>query len=169
MRYNDSDFGGALDTPGIAGPLIGGGVAQVGTLAAKLLFQGKAPSKWAGLIGAVTGAAVGAGMMFTRHRDVGISALVTALLIGVPRQLEDLLAPGSMSGYGLGVITPTELAAWGAEAEAQAAGQPVVQLLSPGSGMGIHVPETLDGSDDMGGPSPVEMLGGFGSNFMNAQ
>lgn len=163
--YDMGDFGGMGE--GVAGPLIGGGSAQVGTLIAKLLLKGT-PAKWAGLIGTGLGLLAGGVLMFTGRRSMGISAMLTAAIVGVPRQLEDLLAPGAMSGP-WGVITPNELAAWGAEAEAAAAGQPVVQLLSPSGGLGIHVPEVLDGAEDVNGPGPVELLGGFGSNFMNAQ
>jgi len=147
--YDMGDFDGDGPSDAIAGPLIGGGAAQVGTLAAKLLFTGKAPAKWAGLIGAGLGGLAGAVLIMTGRRSLGVSAMITAFLVGVPRQLEDLLAPdGALSGlYGLGVISPAELAAWGAEAEAY-------------NGLGIHVPEVLDGAYDAEfGESPVALLG----------
>ena len=159
MRDYMSDFDGdGIGSDGVAGPLIGGGVCQVGTLAAKLLFANKPPAKWAGLIGSGLGVLVGGGLMLAGKRGAGLSALLTALIVGVPRQLEDLLAPGgSMSGFDLGVISPQELAAWGAEAEAA-------------NMLGLHTAEELSGYDaELGEPpltllgeTPLQLLGGEG-------
>lgn len=171
---NDGELGygfGAFDgREHIAGPLVGGGAAQVGVLGAKLLGKTRpAVAKYAGLIGAVVGAGVGGLLMTSKKmRSTGISAIVTAAIIGVPRQIEDLLrasghlaGDGDMAGY-LGVITPEQQMAGYVEGM----GESPVQMLGA-NGMGVTVAE-----EQMAGPGDIQMLGagaGFGSNFMNAQ
>lgn len=165
MDDYDLGFDGAGEQ--IAGPLIGGGVAQVGMLATRLLFPGKAVAKWSGLVGGLLGAAVGGALMFSsRYRSTGLSALVTALIIGVPRQIEEALMSagvlkGDMDGY-FGVVTPEQVSGYFGQDES-GLGQDV-QLLDSGGGgnLGVQVAEQV-----MQGAGDVEMMGGFGSNFMS--
>jgi hypothetical protein len=167
------DFGLGLGQDHIAGPLVGGGVANVGILATKLMWKDKpAVTKWAGLIGTLLGGGVSAAMMMSpRTRGAGIAGLLTAAIVGVPRQLEDMLmgpAPGATKDY-LGVITPeAEMAGYGGGfGEMGSDLSQDIQLLDSGAGstsvLGITVPER-----EMSGASDVELLGnaGFGSNFL---
>ena len=166
-RY--SGFGGAGED--ILGPVIGGAAAQAGVIATKALAKDKPFAKWAGGVGTLLGAAVSGAFMFSRkHRRMGLQGLITAVLIGVPRQIEDLMVGGGTgtNGY-LGLITP--------EANMQGFGalSPVpsqdVQMLSgqPGS-FGTIVPEREMNGAGMGAGVPeVEVMGAFGSNFMNNQ
>lgn len=174
------DFGFGAGREHIAGPLIGGGATQVGILAAKMIFKAKPNvSKWSGLIGLALGAGI-SGALAARpaSRATGISGLVTAALIGIPRQIEDMMMPAATAGY-LGVVTPEqgmmgygggfgvttpEQGMYGAESE--------VQLLDSGSGggvFGVTVPEA--DMEGMQGAGPVELLGGggFGTNFLSSQ
>jgi hypothetical protein len=180
MGDDFGDFGETPDRSHIAGPLVGGGLAQVGTLGAKMLLKGKPAAKWAGAIGFGLGA-LASGILIARPktRAVGISSLITAAIVGIPRQIEDMLgepAAGAHSGY-LGVITPErELAA--AEQEMAAAEQEMlgaqeqpIELLDSGSGstgvLGVITPEReMAGAGGVGGD--IELLG-FGSNFLSQQ
>lgn len=164
MKYHDMGFDGAL-TESLAGPLVGGAVTQVGTLATALIWKDKPNvQKWAPAIGLGLGALVSGILAFRENtRTIGIAGLVTAALVAVPRQLENILAgshgttkgfgvitPESMQGYGLGVITPESMQ-----------GAPPVELLDSGNGSsGMQA--------DVGASQPpVEMLGtsGFGAHF----
>lgn len=167
MGFGDFGSFGAAGRDHIAGPLVGGGLAQVGLMATKLIWPDKAVSKWAGAIGLGLGGLV-SGILATRpgYRSTGISGLVTAALVGVPRQIEDLLggAGGATAGY-LGVITPEMEHMMGQQAANE------VELLDSGAGagtLGVITPErgdTMMGQD--AGPG-VELLGsGFGANFLS--
>lgn len=157
MDYDE--MGGPL-TEGLAGPLVGGGTTQVGTLAAKLIWKDKAGvQKWAPSIGMGLGMLVSGILAFRpQTREIGIVGLITSALIGVPRQLEELLMDGGATqGLGLGAYTAEEMMGAGAE--------DVVEMLGD-NGMGVVVPEQgIMGQD---GGSPVELLGnaGFGANFL---
>jgi len=164
-EYDMGDFGdfGVAGREHIAGPLIGGGIAQVATLATKLAFPAKA--KWAGAIGFLAGGIV-SGILASRprFRQVGISGLVTAALVGIPRQIEDLMtAPATTQGY-LGVITPEQIAGMGAGD---------IELLDSGAGagtIGVITPEQAGDMSGFGAQGDIEMMGaggasGFGSNF----
>lgn len=174
-RYSDMQ-GPVMES--IAGPLVGGGIAQAGTLATKLIWPDKGVAKWAGAIGTGLGLAVSGVLAFRPStRSIGISGIVTSLLVGVPRQIEDLMgAEGSTNGY-LGVITPEremqgayddDYTAAMMEQEMMGQVSPdQVQLLSAnGAGsLGVITPER-----DMAGATPeIEMLGangGFGATFL---
>jgi hypothetical protein len=173
-RYGFGDPG----SDAIAGPLIGGGVATVGALAARMLFAGKPAAKWSGLIGTLVGAGVvGALSAFSpRFKGTLIPGLITAAFVGVPRQLEEMLVDAGVlkDGY-LGVVTPEQIAGYGGFGDDYSMGQSAVQLLDSGSGstgvLGVHVPEQINGfgDDNVAGPGDgVELLGGFGSNFLSA-
>lgn len=87
--FGDSFF----DGPGMQaakGPLIGGGLAQLGILATKILLPSYV--KYAGLFGAILGGGVSAFLMTKpQHKEAGAAGLATALIIGIPRQIEDLM------------------------------------------------------------------------------
>jgi hypothetical protein len=173
------DFGLGLSSEGVAGPLIGGGAAQVGTLAIRLAAKNSPTlQKWAPAIGTAVGMAASAAMMLSpRFRNVGISGMITAALVGIPRQVEDLLMGSAMKDY-LGVITAEQEMAgaygfgdeyagyqMGAGDEYAGLGAQDVQLLD--GQLGVTVAE-----QEMNGPGDVELLGsgnGFGSNFLAAQ
>lgn len=153
--YDDMD--GPL-TRQLAGPLVGGGVTQVGSLATKLIWKDSPKvSKWAPAIGFGLGGIVSGILAFREStRDVGIAGLVTSLLVAVPAQLEELMLGDDGATAGFGVVTPEmEMAGLGADAP--------VQLLdsgSSGSGLGVTVPEQ---GGMMGATPPVELLGAGGS------
>lgn len=175
------DFGefGDGDKSAIAGPLIGGGITQVATLAAKLLGRGKPwGDKWGAAIGLGVGGAVSGILAFRQSsRPMGISALITTALVALPRLAEDMLAPAPGATKGaFGVTTAEqELQGFGDEMGADA-----IQLLDAGGGVGFGV-TTAEQELGAGDDSPVQMLGarpeaelfgagaGFGSNFLSAQ
>lgn len=177
-------LGGIAENPSVAGPLIGGGLAQAGLFATKLITKNATANKWAPAIGGAVGVAASAALMASpRFRQAGIASLITALLVSVPRQLETMLvdagylkgADASMSGY-LGVIAPEQTAGYfgeqyagydGASADMQGLAAGEVQLLDSGSGstgvLGVVAPEQTSGF----GAGEVEMMGsGFGSSFL---
>ncbi len=167
-RHRFRGFGNA-DHASIAGPLIGGGATQIGIMLAHLHAR-KNPKalRHAGLHGAVLGGLVGGALALSpKHRETGISALVTVGIIAAPRILEGLMGLGhreetAMRGA-LGIITPEEYHALSGSDE------PVVQLLD--SGLGTHVAEEYAPMGHEVGPTgpAVEVLGnsGFGSNFLS--
>jgi hypothetical protein len=174
------DFGLGEARDHIAGPLIGGGVAQVGTLATRLLFKDSPLlQKYAPIIGTALGAAASGAMMLSpRFKSTGISGIITAALVGIPRQIEDLLMGSAMKDY-LGVITAEqEMAGYGLGDEYAGYGfgdeyaglgaqQQDIQLLDGGGGLGVITAE-----QEMNGPADIEMLGGssgFGANFLASQ
>ena len=169
-KMGDSYMDGTL-TESLAGPLVGGGTTQVGTLAAKLIWKDNAAiNKWAPSIGFGLGAIVSGILAFREStRGIGIAGLVTAALVAIPRQLEELMMgdDAATAGWdGLGIITAeTEMQGLGAGAEQ------AVELLGDGSGgLGVVVPE-MGGGGQMGAGGAehaVELLsnGGFGANFL---
>jgi hypothetical protein len=168
----NSDELGFIGGPGVAGPIIGGGLTQAVSLVAKMLLKDK-PNwlKWTPALGFVAGAGL-SGVLAVRKgtRDTGIAGLVTAALVAVPQQVENLMGPsaGSTQGYNgyLGIITPEEAPLQGYFGEPE---QPAVQLLGGGSGLGITtVEQEVAGFGESPSVPPVELLGsGFGSNFLS--
>lgn len=149
---------GAAGGPGVAGPLIGGGVATVGALAAKLIFKGKPGIvKWAPTIGLGLAGALGTLLAVRkRTRSTGISALITAALVTVPQQVETMLGAGTMKGY-LGAITAEEVMG-GAEG---------IELMESNEGLGVTTTEEV-----MNGAEGIDLLGqggAFGSNFFSQE
>lgn len=144
--YGDSFFDGP-EMAGAKAPLIGGGVAQLGIIAVKKFAPTYA--KWAGGIGAVLGSAA-AYLMKAKLGPEGMgAAIATALVVGIPRQLNDLMG-GTLMGDDFGAITAENLAGLGddymAGLGADAAG---VQLLDSGSGsseMGAITAENMGAS-----------------------
>jgi hypothetical protein len=162
------DYGGA-GTEIVAGPLIGGGLAQLGILATRKWMPGQA--KWAGTIGAALGTAAGAFLMSKpQHKEKGLAAVAVALLVGVPRQIEDLMMPSKLSGVEqidiLGAYD-AELAAYNAELADgyEMEGGTPIEVLNSGSGgtglIGNIVPENMAG--DMGADVEIEDAGAFGA------
>lgn len=95
MRQRDFEMDGFFTgTMGAAkGVLIGGGLAQVGVLGTKAFLPKF--SKYAGLIGAALGGGVSAFLMSKpQHREAGMQGLAAALVIGIPRAIEDLMLKG---------------------------------------------------------------------------
>lgn len=167
-KYSSMD--GPL-TRQLAGPLVGGGVTQVGSLATKLIWKDTPKvSKWAPAIGFGLGGIVSGILAFRpTTRDIGLTGLVTSLLMALPTQIENLMMEeeASVQGWGgLGVITP-EMEQMMGLGQDPGGGSPV-QLLDSGSGstgLGVTVPEQ---GGMMGATPPVELLGiggAFGSNF----
>jgi hypothetical protein len=156
------DFLGEGAMQQMSGPLIGGGLAQVGILATKAFAPKFA--KYAGIIGAVLGGGVSAFLMSKpQHRDKGLAGLATALVVGVPRAIEDLMLPAmGLKGFdGLDAYTPEGLSAYTSEGM----GGPLEVLSeSPGS------PGLLSamGQDDMAGDlgADIEVSGNaFGATL----
>jgi hypothetical protein len=151
------EFGGA-GGPGVAGPLIGGGVAKVGELGARLLFKSKpAVVKWAPAIGLALGAGLGTVLAVRRKtRATGISALITAAIVTVPTLVERAMG-GTLSGGYLGVVT-AEDAMMGADG---------IDLMSGSGSMGVVTAE-----EGMNGADGVDLLGqggGFGTNMFSTE
>jgi len=187
MSYmGDYEMDGVFSSPSVAGPLVGGGVTQAVCLATKLLFKSKPKvTKWAGLIGLAIGGGI-SGILAAREstREMGIAGLITSALIAVPKQIEDMMTDSaSKAGY-LGIITPErELQGYFGEGDGYDDGmmglgaEQDIQLLdaSPGT-MGIITPEremngAMMGPMGMGAGvgDDVELMGGFGSNFLSQQ
>jgi len=156
-RFGYSDELGFGGGPGIAGPLIGGGVTKIGELAAKLLFKSNPGIvKWSGAIGLALGLGVG-GVMAARRgtRATGISAMVTAGIVGLPPLIEGVMS-GTLKDAGyLGVVTAEE-GMLGAEG---------VQLLDSAGSSGFGV---VTAEEQMNGAAGIDLLGSggsFGTNF----
>jgi hypothetical protein len=157
------DFGGT-GTQIVAGPLIGGGLAQLSILGVRKYLPAKA--KWAGAIGAAVGTAVGAFLMSKpQHKEKGLAAVAVALLVGVPRQIEDLMLPSKLSGADqidiLGAYN-AEMGAYNAEQMGEAS---PVEILNSGSGgtglLGAIVPENMAG--DLGADVEIQDASAFGA------
>jgi hypothetical protein len=124
--YGDSFFDGPAMS-GAKAPLIGGGVAQLGIILVKKFAPGYA--KYAGAIGALLGSGAAYAMKGKLGPEGMGAAIATALVIGVPRQLNDLMG-GTLMGDDFGAITAENLGDFGMfGADAQG-----VQLLDSGSG-----------------------------------
>lgn len=159
--YGDSFF----DGPGMAGakaPLIGGGVATATLIAVKKFLPSQA--KWAGAIGAIAGS-VAAYLLKNKLGPEGMgAAIAAALIVGGPRQLNDLMG-GTLMGDDFGAYVAEGLTGFGedeyAGLGADAAG---VQIMDSGSGsaeMGAYVAE------GMGAPAQgVELMNAFGATGM---
>lgn len=150
----------------ISGPLAGGGAAQVGILATRKFLPAKA--KYAGLIGTVLGVGVGY-LMMRKDREKGLAAIATAVLVGIPRQLEDMLLPSRLSGSDtdlLGAYT-SEIGAYTSEmGEASP-----IEVLNSGSGgtgvIGAVVPEESM-AGDLGADIEIQDSGAFGATGFGA-
>lgn len=106
------DFGEMFDgtLSSSKGVLIGGGLAQLGVLGTKIMLPKY--SKYAGLIGAALGGAVSAFMMSKpQHREAGQQGLAAALIIGIPRALEDLALKSMIKDGEFGAYTSEALGA----------------------------------------------------------
>ncbi len=173
-RYRFRGFGNSFSGPHVTGPLIGGGVTQIGIMLAHL--HGKKNPKvlrHAGFYGAALGGLVsGALALSSKHRETGISALVTVGIMTLPRILEGFMGLGARDETakmnGLGIITPEQYQAL-SDAGEFGDGDPAVQLLDAGGGstgvLGTHVAEEV--RPLAGAPADgVELLGsGFGANW----
>jgi hypothetical protein len=138
--------GAGMET--VSGPLIGGGLAQLGILGTRKFLPGKA--KYAGLIGAAIGGGVSAFLMSKpQHRQKGLAGLAVALLIGIPRQIEDLIMPARLSGDDQIALLGAYNAEMGAYNAEMGEGDSPVQVLNSGSGsmglIGAVVPENMSG------------------------
>lgn len=156
------DFGGA-GTQIVAGPLIGGGLAQLGILGTRKYLP--AHAKYAGLIGAAVGTAVGAFLMTKpQHKEKGLAAVAVALLVGVPRQIEDLMLPSKLSGAEQLDILSAYNAEMGAYTSEMGEASPV-QVLNSGSGgtgvLSAIVPENMSG--DLGADVEIADASAFGA------
>ena len=151
----------------VSGPLIGGGLAQLGILGTRKFLPAQA--KWAGAIGAALGGVVSAYLMSKpEHREKGLAGLAVALLVGVPRQIEDLMMPSKLSGDEqlnlLGAYS-SEMGADEMGAYASEMGASPVQVLNSGSGgtglIGAIVPENMGG--DLGADVEIQGADAFGA------
>lgn len=165
--------GAGMET--VSGPLIGGGLAQLGILGTRKFAPSYA--KYAGLIGTVLGGGVSAFLMSKpQHRQKGLAGLAVALLVGVPRQIEDLIMPAKLSGDDqialLGAYNAemadynAQMGAYNAEmADANEVGSSPVEVLNSGSGgtglIGAIVPEDMAG--DLGADVEIMDASAFGA------
>lgn len=156
------DFFDGPTMQSIGGPLAGGGAAQVGILATRKFFPAKA--KYAGLIGTVLGGVVGY-LIMRKDRDKGLAAIATAVLVGLPRQLEDMLMPSKLADADLLGAYTSEMGAYTSEmGEA-----PPIEVLNSGSGgtgvIGAMVPEESM-AGDLGADVEIMDSGAFGATGM---
>lgn len=106
MEFGEGLFDGPIlsETSGV---LVGGGAAQLGILATKMISGGK-HSKYAGLVGAGVGVLAGY-LMGRKDREKGVQAMAGALIVSVPRAIEDMALPAlGLKGFdepGLGAYT----------------------------------------------------------------
>lgn len=138
-------FDGTLSSS--KGVLIGGGLAQLGVLGTKIMLPKY--SKYAGLIGAALGGAVSAFMMSKpQHREAGQQGLAAALIIGIPRALEDLALKSMIKGEEFG-----EYGAYTTEALGAVPGidiQGPLEIMDAGSGSsGLLGSVTTEMGEDM--------------------
>lgn len=158
------DFFDGPTMQSIGGPLAGGGAAQVGILATRKFLPAKA--KYAGLIGTLLGVGVGY-LIMRRDRDKGLAAIATAALVGLPRQLEDMMLPSRLAGGDvdlLGAYT-SEMDGLGAYTSEMDGPSPV-EVLNSGSGgtgvIGAMVPEESM-AGDLGADVEIMDSGAFGA------
>jgi hypothetical protein len=156
--YGDSFFDGP-EAQAMKGPLIGGGLTQLGRILVKKFMPSQA--KHAPLIGMLIGGGV-SGFLMTKpqHKEAGAAGLATALLIGLPSILDTYMGTGLL-GDDLSAYT-SEMGAYtsemGAEALEMMDASPV-QISDGGSGstgiLGAYTSEmgatpeglTIQGSD----------------------
>jgi hypothetical protein len=158
--------GAGMET--VSGPLIGGGLAQLGILGTRKFLPAQA--KYAGLIGALIGGGVSAFLMSKpEHRQKGLAGLAVALLVGIPRQIEDLILPSKLSGADqidlLGAYN-AEMGAYNAEGMGEGEyGEGGIDILNSGSGstgmLAAVVPENMSG--DLGADVEIQDAGAFGA------
>jgi hypothetical protein len=147
--FSDSLGEGFFDGPGMQaakGPLIGGGLTQLGIIAVNKFAP--AYKKYAGLIGMVIGGGASAYLMSKpEHREAGAAGLATALIVGLPRQLNELMGGTLM---GADEISSDEMAGLDAYTMEGPAGMQLVGIEDSGSGstgMGAY---TMEGPADSG-------------------
>ena len=169
------DFGEGF-TENALGPLIGGGMAQVGHLATKALFPAKA--KYASIVGTLLGLATGAALMATRHKGKAMGALAGAAIVGVPRIIEDLLMPAAgLAGADdnlLGAYMAEQMGTTYLPSEMGDDGSPI-SIADSGSGttgmQGAYMTEQLnampEGIDVAGAGAGEVEIAGFGANFLS--
>ncbi len=146
----------------ISGPLAGGGAAQLGILGTRKFLPAQA--KYAGLIGTLLGVGVGY-LLMRKDRDKGIAAMATAALVGLPRQIEDMMMPSRLAGSDdvdlLGAYT-SEMGAYTSEM----GGPSPIEVLNSGSGgtglIGAVVPEESM-AGDLGADVEIQDAGAFGA------
>jgi hypothetical protein len=165
--------GAGMET--MSGPLIGGGLAQLGILGTRKFLPAQA--KYAGLIGALVGGGVSAYLMSKpEHRQKGLAGLAVALLVGIPRQIEDLIMPSKLSGADqidllsaynaeMGAYNAEGMGAYSTEGMNGLEGEGGVDILNSGSGstgmLAAIVPENMAG--DLGADVEIQDAGAFGS------
>lgn len=157
--------GAGMET--VSGPLIGGGLAQLGILGTRKFLP--AHAKYAGLVGAILGGGVSAFLMSKpEHRQKGLAGLAVALLVGIPRQIEDLILPSKLSGADqidlLGAYN-AEMGAYNAEGMRGLDDGSGIDILNSGSGgtgmLAAVVPENMAG--DLGADVEIQDAGAFGA------
>jgi hypothetical protein len=154
--------GAGMET--VSGPLIGGGLAQLGILGTRKFLP--AHAKYAGLIGAIVGGGVSAFLMSKpQHRQKGLAGLAVALLVGIPRQIEDLILPSKLSGADqIDILNAYnyEMGAYNAEGMNGDSG---IDILNSGSGstgmLAAIVPENMSG--DLGADVEIQDASAFGA------
>jgi len=146
--YGDSFFDGP-SMQAAKGPLIGGGLAQLGILGTKILLPSYV--KYAGLIGAILGGGVSAFLMSKpQHKEAGAAGLATALIIGIPRQIEDLMG-GTLKGDDLSAYT-SEMGDEALNAYTSEMGGPVELMDTP-----VQIQDSGSGSTGVMGAITSEM------------
>jgi len=135
--YGDSFFDGP-EMQAAKGPLLGGGLTQVGTFAVRKLMPSMA--KHAPLIGTILGAGV-SGFLMTKpqHKEAGAAGLATALIIGLPNILDAYMGTGLLHGA-------DDLSAYTSEMGAD-------EMAAYTSEMGANALELMDA------PTPVQIEG----------
>jgi hypothetical protein len=147
----DSFFDGP-EMQAAKGPLIGGGLTQLGTIAIRKFVPSMA--KHAPLIGMVIGGGVSAYLMTKpQHKEAGAAGLATALIIGLPQLLDEYMGTGLLKGDEVGDDQMGD-EMLGAYAQEMGAGEGL-QLLGPAEG--VQIQDSGSGSTGLIGAVTQEM------------
>lgn len=148
-----SSFGDSfLDGPEMQaakGPLIGGGLTQLTMIVVKKFIPTMA--KHSALIGMAVGGGVSAYLMTKpQYKETGAAGLATALLIGLPLQLNTWMGGTLMGPDDLGAITSEQLSAYDTDMGAG----PLELMDSP-----VQIQDSGSGSTGLIGAVTSEQMG----------
>jgi hypothetical protein len=178
--YGDSFFDGAA-MQAAKGPLLGGGLAKLTSLAVRKFVPSMA--KHAGLAGAIVGGGVSAFLMTKpEHKETGAAGLATALIVGLSEELEQMtgLLHGAddLSAYtsamGANALELMDDVSGDDMSDGEVSGPLEIQDSGSGSSgvmgaLGAYTSEMGAVTSEMGAPDGIQIQGGiegaFGGSF----